>query len=164
MVYPSVKWNYGVARPEEVVWAILKGRRDGVPEQIIKLLEENFANITKATQFTGYPEGSPNHPSFPAMHAACAAASLWMPVVFDLTPAQHCEVKRLDYAIAYARTVAGVHYPSDNIAGLNIGQEVLAQLLPFHLAETYGANRRLVREKINRVRFDWNDYLDGECF
>ena len=31
----------------------------------------------------------------------------------------------LDYSISYARTVAGLHHPSDNIAGLMIDQDIL---------------------------------------
>lgn len=82
----------------------------------------------------------------------------------DLTPEQHCLVKQLDYAIAYARTIAGVHYPTDNIVGLQIGQEILAELLPDHLEHKYGADKDKVKEKIEQVRFDWNEYLNGDCF
>jgi membrane-associated phospholipid phosphatase len=165
MVHSHIaKWAFGRARPEEVVWAIIQGKQDGVPEEVLSLIEAEFSHIKSPTEFTAYPEGCPQHPSFPAMHAAASAASLWMAVVFDLTPAQHCMVKRMDYAIAYGRTIAGVHYPTDNIAGLNMGQEVLAKLLPRHLEAKYGANRRKVMEKIARLRFDWNEYLEGECF
>ena len=61
-------------------------------------------------------------------------------------------------------TIAGVHFASDNIAGLNIGQEILAAKLPHYLSHKYGSNRRAVEEKIARVRFDWNEYTTGECF
>ena len=159
----KVKWYYGRARPEEVVWEIVNGRTDGVPPDLLALIEGNFATINSATEFTAYPEGSPCHPSFPAMHAASSAASLWMAVVMDLTPEQHCLVKQVDYAIAYARTVAGVHYPTDNIVGLQIGQEILAELLPGHLEYKYGADKEKVKEKIERVRFDWNEYEEGDC-
>jgi len=115
-------------------------------------------------EFTAYPEGSPDHPSFPAMHSASSAASLWMALVLELTHEQWCEVKAVDYAISYARTVAGVHYHTDNIAGLNIGQHILATKLPDHLVHRYGSDRDAVEEKLGRIRFDWMDYLDGECF
>ena len=98
------------------------------------------------------------------MHAAASAASLWMAVVMDLTSEQWCDIKALDYAIGYARTVAGVHYYSDTIAGLNIGQEILAQLLPGYLEEKYGSNPTVVADKIDTVRFDWNEYRTSECF
>lgn len=163
----AVKWRYGRARPEEVVWAILQKKEsfvEGVPRNIQTLLDTHFGNLTRPAEFTAYPEGSPSHPSFPAMHAASSAASLWLAVVMDLTPSQHCRTKQLDYAIAYARTIAGVHYPTDNLAGLQMGQEILAHFLPDYLAETYGSDPKRVRHKIDSVRFDWKDYLTGECF
>lgn len=43
------------------------------------------------------------------MHSAASSASLWLGVVLNLTEEQFCEVQKTDYAVAYARTVAGVH-------------------------------------------------------
>ncbi len=163
----SVKWNYGRARPEEVVWAIYTGKigvEDGVPDHIVDTIRTRFDGMNTPFDFTAYVRGCPNHPSFPAMHASASAASLWMAVVMDLTVKQLCQVKELDYAIAYARTVAGVHYPSDNIAGLNIGQEILSQLLPRYLHDKYGSDVYAVQQKIEAIRFDWTEYLTGECF
>ena len=97
------------------------------------------------------------------MHAAASAASLWMPLVLDLTEEQHCQVKALDYGIAYARTIAGVHYFTDSIGGLNIAQEILSRKLPEYLSEKYGSDPAVVSAKINELRFDWNDYLTSEC-
>jgi hypothetical protein len=161
----SVKWTFGRARPEEVVWAILQGQfTEGVPDPVQALIDAEFHQLETAADFTAYTEGSPCHPAFPAMHAASSAASLWMAVVMDLTPAQHCQVKALDYSIAYARTIAGVHFPTDNIVGLNIGQEILANVLPGYLEQKYGSDRNAVSNKIAQLRFDWNDYSEGECF
>lgn len=70
------------------------------------------------TAFTAYPEGSPTHPAWPAMHSAASSASLWLAVVADLTEEQYCQVLRTDFAVAYARTVAGVHYPSECMIGV----------------------------------------------
>lgn len=92
------------------------------------------------------------------MHSAASSSSLWLAVVADLTPDQYRQVLRTDHSVAYARTIAGVHYPSDNIAGLNMGQKVIAEELPMYLAEVYGANEEAVRAKIARLRFDWNTY------
>lgn len=58
----------------------------------------------------------------------------------------------------YARTVAGVHYPDDNIAGLNMAQEVLARALPKFLKDKYNANPFLVAKKIREHRFDWRTF------
>ena len=86
-------------------------------------------NLSAATNFTAYPEGSPRHPSRPAMHYAASAASLWMPVVVQMTPEQLCQVQLTDYAVAFARTVARVHYQADNIAGPKLGRQLIARFL-----------------------------------
>lgn len=64
----AAKWFAGRARPEEVVWLIKKGKVDGVPKDIEREISQ--MNIRSAAGFTAYEEGSPNHPSWPAMHAA----------------------------------------------------------------------------------------------
>jgi len=94
--------------------------KEQVPQDLYDAIKG--MNLTNATSFTQYPEGSPKHPSWPAMHSAASSASLWLAVVADLTEEQYCEVLRTDHSVAYARTIAGVHYPKDNIAGLNMGQ------------------------------------------
>ena len=160
----GAKWFAGRARPEEVAHKIKVGDipAEYVPAEIVSALSE--MDFDTAPAFTAYPEGSPNHPSWPAMHSAASAGSIWMPLVMDLLEAQLCEVKAVDYGVAYARTVAGVHFPSDNIDGLNLGQEILARKLPEYLSERYGSNPRVVREKIETLRFDWNEYLQSSCF
>jgi len=70
---------------------------------------------------------------------------------------------RVDYAVSYARTVAGVHYATDNIAGLNLGQEIMAEKLADHLVDLYGANRSKIQAKIDASRFDWNDFDTASC-
>lgn len=160
----GAKWHEGRARPEEVAYKIKQGEIDAqyVPDEILEALEA--MDFDTAPAFTAYPEGSPKHPSWPAMHSAASAGSIWMPLVMDLTDEQLCEVKAVDYGVAYARTVAGVHFPTDNLDGLNLGQEILARKLPEYLAERYGSNPRIVREKLETLRFDWYDYLQSSCF
>jgi len=162
----QTKWHVGRPRPEEVVWKIYNGElteSDGVPSAIVTIVKTRF-ELDRMQDFTAYSEGSPDHPSFPAMHSASSAASIWLAVVLDLTHEQWCEVKAVDYAVAYGRTVAGVHYHTDNIAGLNLGQEILARLMPDHFAAKYGSDPDAVRAKIQKLRFDWNDYLTSDCF
>jgi membrane-associated phospholipid phosphatase len=157
-----IKWAYGRPRPEEVAYLIATDElEEGVPEDLrSKVLSMDLEN---ATSFTAYPEGSPSHPAWPAMHSAASAASFWVSVVSNLTPEQYCEALRVDYAVAFARTVAGVHYPTDNIMGLNLGQMILAERMPAHFAESYGSDPVAVQEKIDRMRFDWNDFDEDEC-
>jgi len=157
----GVKYYVGRMRPEEVAWKIHTGEIEA-PEDVVETIA-NF-QLTNMTSFTAYPEGCPQHPSWPAMHSAASSASLWLPVVMNLTEAQVCEVKRLDYAISYARTVAGVHYPDDNIDGLNMGQEIIALKLADELHSKYGSDIDVVNEKIKLFRFDWNDFKMSDCY
>jgi len=159
------KWTAGRPRPEEVAWMIandeLTTEDDSVPASLVAKIKS--MNLKSPSDFTAYPEGSPRHPSWPAMHSAASSASFWLAIVYDLTPDQLCEARRVDYAVAYARTVAGVHYPTDNIAGLNLGQEIMAEKLADHLVDLYGANRSKIQAKIDASRFDWNDFHTASC-
>ena len=56
------------------------------------------------------------------------------------------------------RSVAGVHYESDNIAGLEVGQKVIEQWLPGFLEQYAGADPDKVREKIEKIRYDWSEH------
>ena len=134
---------------------------DGVPGDVVTAVKA--MNLTRAEDFTHYDEGCPQHPSWPAMHSASSAASLWLAVVADLTADQYCQVLRTDYAVSLARTVAGVHYTTDNIAGLNLGQKVLADKLAAHLSEKYGADPQVVQDKIDSLTFDWNTFDPATC-
>ena len=74
----------------------------------------------------------------------------------DLTPEQLAEARKLDYAVAHF-DMAGVHYETDNRAGLALGQEVIAKQLPEYLAQ-FGADPEAVKAKIEKVRHDWYEY------
>lgn len=183
----AVKWSIGRCRPEvsnsiacasihghvlfihtvryqEVVWMIATDvitKRDGANPTVVDLIKS--MNLTNATSFTQYPQGSPQHPAWPGMHGAGSTASLWLAVVANLTPEQYCQVLRTDYAVAYGRLVAGVHYHSDNMAGLNMGQTVIAEKLAVHLHRMYGSNKKAVREKIRKLQFDWHTFDPEAC-
>jgi hypothetical protein len=86
-----------------------------------------------------------------------------MNIVFDLTEEQFCQALLTDWIVSYGRTVAGVHYPTDNIAGLNLGQEILSDTLVDHLVEKYGANRTAAQAKVDGSRFDWQDFDPTTC-
>lgn len=151
------KWYCGRPRPEEVVWAIKQGEiTEGVPPDIAARIRE--LDINSAPEFTAYAEGSPRHPSWPAMHAAATSLSLWMSVVLDANDEQLCQAILTDYGISYARTVAGVHYPDDNIAGLNMAQQVLRRAMPQYLKEKYNSDPEQVALKIKNNLYDWRDF------
>lgn len=158
-----LKWTVGRLRPEEAAFQIAQGLFDDVVPEDLKQLIDSM-DLQTPEEFTAYTDkGSPTHPSWPAMHSSASAASLWLAVVADLTEEQYCELLRLDNAIANARTVAGVHYPTDNSAGLNLGQRLVAWALPQHLNRMYGIDEEVVRDKIRTLRFDWNTYDNDSC-
>ena len=165
----TLKWGVGRARPEEIAWKVYQGEF-AYEEQAFDEVKNSILdmNLKSATDFTAYAEGSPTHPSWPAMHSAASAASFWLDIVMDLTEEQLCEARMLDYSVSYARTVAGVHYPSDNIAGLIAGEEILARKLPDLLHEEYGSDKDyvkdLIRKKKQEREFGWNTFEDSPCY
>lgn len=100
-----------------------------------------------------YPEGAPAHPSYPAAHAAMAGACATvlkaffredMPFPAAARPAADGlslvpyegealtiggELNKLASNIAIARNFAGVHYRSDGVQGLNLGEIVAIEYL-----------------------------------
>jgi len=100
-----------------------------------------------------YPEGSPTHPSYPAGHAAVAGACATILKAFfnedfaipapvrpnasnDLlepyvgTPLTvGNELNKLAANICLGRDYAGVHYRSDGIEGMNLGEQVAIAIL-----------------------------------
>lgn len=95
----EMKYFFGLARPEEV-WS-------------------HYNNLN-GKLLTAYPEGCPNHPSFPAGHASAAAGGLVSLIKEfpNLTDAQLKQILDMGYSWAMFRSFAGVHHAIDNIAGL----------------------------------------------
>jgi len=164
-----LKWHVGMPRPEEVVWLIsTEGgytsdpNNGAVPEDLVTRIKS--MNLQHAAEFTAYEaDGCPMHPSYPAMHSAASTCSYWIPALCKITALQYCESLRVDYATAYARTVAGVHYPMDNIAGLNIGQRIVQEQLPTYMAEQFGYNAEMVRTRLKALAFDWGTFDSKAC-
>jgi hypothetical protein len=152
----ACKWHEGRARPEEAVWAIANNELKGVPPELKAKVDA--LRLTKGTEFTAYPEGSPKHPSWPAMHSAASISSVVLAVLFDLTPQQLTEARNMDYSVATFRTVAGVHFETDNIAGLKIGQMAIEAWLPEFLEKYAGADPEKVKAKIEAIRYDWDTH------
>jgi len=162
----ALKWNFGLPRPEEIAWKIKTGEIIAPSFRSMQNFTENFEMLVYDTSegFTDYDVGSPNHPSWPAMHSAASAGSFWLNIVADLTEKQLCEARKLDYAVSYARTVAGVHYPQDNIAGLMAGQEILHELLPQYLHKTYGSVKKDVRKRSSLAKYNWKIFTSSDCY
>jgi len=88
-----------------------------------------------------YPEGSPQHPSYPAGHAVIAGALVTVIKMFfdtdetctaasengDIT--YNDELTKLASNIAYGRNAAGVHYASDGYYGILLGESIAAEYM-----------------------------------
>ncbi len=115
---------------------------------------EDLAHTTRSYLLPmSYPEGCPTHPAYPAGHAAIAGAcatvlkaffkethELPTPVVvsadgLSLSPYRGTaltvggELNKLAANISLGRDVAGVHYRSDGVEGLKLGEAVATQVL-----------------------------------
>ena len=159
-----IKWDKGLPRPEEVAYLIAMKEytaADGVPQGLIDKIHS--MKLRNAHDFTAYEFGCPTHPSWPAMHAAGSTCSFWLPAVAHVTPEQYCEALRVDLAVAYARSVAGVHYKQDNFAGLNLGMQIIKEKFPKYMAEKYHSNEQKLRERLEHLSFDWEDFDAYKC-
>ncbi|CAN5365455.1 hypothetical protein BH11PSE9_BH11PSE9_33830 [soil metagenome] len=69
----------------------------------------------------------PTHPAYPAGHAtfAHAAALVWGALFPELKERMIACAAR----VAENRVIAGLHYPSDNVAGVHLAEQAVAQLL-----------------------------------
>jgi hypothetical protein len=120
-------------------------------------------NLQNAHNFTAYDTGCPTHPSWPAMHSADSTVSYWLPAIAQVTGEDYCEALRVDYAVSYGRTVSGVHYQQDNLAGLNIGQRLIRKQLPKFLESKYGYNAEIVKAKLDALSFGWETFDPVSC-
>ena len=163
----ALKWYFGQPRPEEVFYAWLNGEDIDVPDWVDGILIDLFSdrlkylrwdangfleynsNIIAQHRFTQYLEGSPFHPSCPAMHGGVAGTNVFFPVLFDLSnsPDLRQDLDLACYNWSHFRDDAGVHYRSDSDLGLEVGSRVIRELLPAKLAE-FGACPDEVRELI----------------
>jgi len=178
----ALKWHFGRARPEEVAFIIYqcdakygmdsyyngtKTCDERLPLEYVSgtvltqirvyadlYFQKHGEGITKAAQFTAYEGGSPHHPSYPAMHSAASGWSFVSQILYHPTPAAVCESIKTDFAVSWARSVAGVHYRLDNMHGLAIGQAQSARYLDYYFMEN-GGDLDYIRAKIQEKKFDW---------
>lgn len=161
IVSPSsfcAKWVYMVPRPEEVAGAIARGQIMA-PDWVMHALRNMMdLSIIAADQrkFTMYPEGSPKHPSYSAMHAAAGgAAATIIKTMLTLDSESTHSVNVTAENMAHFRATAGVHYPRDNAVGLWLGQEAVTRWLPGYLHAELGFDIAQVQSIIASVRCDW---------
>ncbi|WP_064832683.1 hypothetical protein [Rhizobium phaseoli] len=118
-----------------------------------------------------YPEGAPLHPSFPGGHAEIAGACVTILKVFTdpafIIPAPiqasadglaldairgelslEGELNKLAWNLAFGRTHAGIHYRSDHMSGLILGEEIALKMLA---EKAVGSGNRV---KLSLRKFD----------
>lgn len=153
------KWRvFRRMRPEElagrIVYSSVVERYGDVPQRIVALNAVERCRRAFGTQALtqAYPEGAPLHPAFPGGHAEIAGACVTILKVFtDLSfpiPAPvHAsedglvlqnsseeltlegELNKLAWNLSFGRTYAGIHYRSDNIHGLALGESIALKML-----------------------------------
>jgi len=69
----------------------------------------------------------PNHPSYPAAHSCASMASAM--VISEFFPADAAMIQAAAHDAGNSRVVAGIHYPSDVVAGEVLGKGVAAAVL-----------------------------------
>lgn len=147
----AVKWYYGRPRPEEAANAWAKGEFEVSPfmNTILNKHINKEAVAKNALNFPVYQ--CPLHPSYPAMHASLSGLSIIFGILFELTESQLMEVKRTAANIALFRDYGGVHYRTDSLVGLDIGEKIIADNLYTYLeyfAEQAGHELALSREEV----------------
>lgn len=154
----AAKWHFMMPRPEEVAGAIARGELEA-PYEVEMALYDMISKedlIADQRKFTLYPEGSPDHPSYNAMHSAAAgAAATVVKFMFDLSDEDLHMVNLTAHNMAFFRTVAGVHYPQDNRVGLWMGQETVKRLLPQKMESEFGVSAQVVADAIEAILVDW---------
>lgn len=133
----------------------ITGAKDyGLPDELVNsdAVAQVFANRGSYLLPMAYPEGSPTHPSYPAGHASIAGACATVLKAFFeedvhipnpvITTADGSalqsysgsltiggEINKLASNIALGRDWAGVHYRSDGIDGMLVGEQQAIGLL-----------------------------------
>lgn len=153
------KWSvHRRLRPEEFGGRVHNHKIEAKSYPIhTKLLDSPALDLVHAKYGTyllpmAYPEGSPTHPAYPAGHAAIAGAGVTAlkaffkesfaipdPVVadaegqsllpFDGTLTVGGELNKLASNVALGRDTAGVHWRSDGIEGMKLGEAVTISIL-----------------------------------
>jgi hypothetical protein len=126
-------------------------------------VEEVFSKTGTYLLPQAYPEGCPLHPSYPAGHAVISGAcSIILKAFFnekmllpacvvpnqegtsllpcpDYAPTVGAEIDKLAFNVALARNWAGIHFRSDDDAGIRLGEDVAISVLQ-DLVQTYTEN------------------------
>lgn len=170
------KWRaFRRLRPEEFAGrAVYSKDRQGYHQIAQRILSLNA--VSKSLDLFGtqllaqsYPEGSPLHPACPSGHAEIAGACVTVLKAFTdpsfvipaplqassdglaLEPVREelsleGELNKLAWNIAFGRTYAGIHYRSDQMHGLMLGEDVALRMLNKKSAEPGNRIRAQLRK------------------
>jgi len=149
------KWQvHRRARPEETAARLQAGsigvHPDLAQNEVLAAIRDRYGSVVLPM---AYPEGCPLHPSYPGGHSAIAGACVTvLKVLFNpaaiipsaIVPdeAGHSlrlwtgvpltvggELEKLASNMTFGRDDAGVHYRTDGIAGLKLGEQVAISML-----------------------------------
>ena len=145
-----LKYKHKVPRPHRVAGDILSGEILADARDIASLRTLTHGEAFES--FTLRAGATPNHWSYPAMHATNAgAARLVAAACFDHRPGS-AEDKAVCAAAAqnaFSRSVLGVHTVQDNLAGMALGQRIAFEALPAMLEAFADADPVAVRSRIS---------------
>lgn len=126
----AAKYHFKRPRPEQEIgrWARGEIKAPKWADQLLHQYVDEEAVKADQRTFTTYPEGSPKfHFSMPAMHASVGAIAVIFKTWFELDEQLADDVTRTAFNVAIFRDFAGVHYRSDDLLGLEIGERVMAK-------------------------------------
>jgi len=158
----AAKWGNELARPQEIAWLIANEKLKAPPLIIAKLRElEDFEKLTQGSLethsrwFTLQGIGAPPHCSWIAMHSSAVEASCYaLRVMVEMTEATLSDCILAVNNVGGFRTLLGVHYEQDNIAGYWLGQETAKRYLP-DFFRSFGADMGLLKAAMKKAEVDW---------
>lgn len=148
------KWGiFFYPRPEEVALAAMSSSPEDLLWSVRQVLSSSSlhrgAMIGPLSQ--AYPEGAPVHPSYPAAHAVVAGAAVTVLKAFvrssgslpsefvsnegrlasqqEFSTSIDGELNKLAWNMSFGRCFAGVHFRSDCVAGLQLGENLALRYL-----------------------------------
>jgi membrane-associated phospholipid phosphatase len=155
-------------------YQITGAKNYGLPAELVNsdAVAQTFANRGSYLLSQAYPEGSPTHPSYPAGHATIAGActtilkalfeeSVRVPNPVKTNASGSAlqsyngsltigdELNKLANNIALGRDWAGVHYRSDGVDGLKVGEQQAIGLL-----QDYSITYNEVFNGVSFTKFD----------
>lgn len=140
----SVKYHYGLARPQQIVGRALRGEIEA-PNWFLDALED--LGITLENYQAWFQFIHPDHPDYIAMHAAVAAFSYACEVFFECTPEQRDAMHDYMGNVSHNRDNGGVHTFDASRDGSEVGFETTKVVLP-SLVEYFGGDRDMVEERL----------------